>query len=374
MIRGIFQNARVLCVALLALSFLLVAGCESSQGTPVAESRPVAETTPASSEARPDADMKSVLDQLAAMAGKPIETLTPEEARKQPTPADAVKALLEKQGKSTAPEPVGKVEERMIAGATGQIPARVYTPDGKGPFPVIVYFHGGGWVIATNDTYDSSARALTNAAQAVLLSVEYRKGPESKFPAAHDDAFAAYKWALTNAKSINGDANNIAVAGESAGGNLAANVSIMARDNKVKMPVHQLLIYPVANNDLNAPSMIENANAKPLNRAMLPWFMGHYLKDPSESSNPMISLVRADLKSLPATTVITAQIDPLQSEGQMLAEKLRGAGVQVESRNYDGVTHEFFGMGAVVSKAKQAVAQAGMSLRTAFSVIALASR
>ncbi len=315
---------------------------------------------------RPDPQMQAVLDKLAALGSKPIETLTPDEARRQPTPADAVKALLRERGMSDAPEPVGKVEDRMIRGADGQIVARIYTPSGRGPFPVVVYFHGGGWVIAIIDTYDSSARSLTNAAQSIVVSVEYRKGPENKFPAAHDDAFAAYRWTLENARALGGDPAKIAVAGESAGANLAANVSIMARERKVQMPLHQVLVYPVANNDLSSPSMIENANAKPLNRAMIEWFLRHYLKNQSESSDPRISLVRAELRGLPPTTIIAAEIDPLCSEGRLLAEHLQAAGVRVDYRNYDGVTHEFFGMGAVLDKARAAVGQAAKGLREAF--------
>ena len=316
--------------------------------------------------ARADPQAQAVLDQLTALGAKPIETLTPEEARRQPTPADAVKALLQKRGTPPVPEPVGRVEDRQISGAAGQVAARIYTPAAQGPLPVIVYFHGGGWVIATIDTYDASARALANAANAIVISVEYRKGPELKFPAAHDDAFAAYRWALANARSLGGDPARVAVAGESAGGNLACNVSIAARDRQVQLPVHQVLIYPVANNDLESPSMIEHANARPLSRAMIPWFLGHYLRQPSQSADPRIALVRANLRGLPPTTLITAEIDPLRSEGQLLAQALQAAGVRVNARNYDGVTHEFFGMTAVVDKARQAVAQAGMNLREAF--------
>ena len=148
---------------------------------------------------------------------------------------------------------------------------------------------------------------------------------------------------------------------------MAANVSIMARDRKVQMPVYQVLVYPVANNDLNSASMKENTNAKPLNVAMMPWFLGNYLNTQAESSDPRISLVKADLKGLPPTTLITAEIDPLRSEGQMLADKLKAAGVNVDYRNYDGVTHEFFGMGAVVSQARQAVAQAAEGLQRGFN-------
>ncbi len=351
-----------LTVAAILISALTLTGTAQRRDPSTQKPAPA----PAGMMKRADPQMQAVLDSLASLNPKPIESLTPEEARRQPTIADAVKALLQKRGQPLTPEPVGKVEDRQISGAAGQIAARIYTPAGTGPFPVVVYFHGGGWVIATIDTYDSSARALTNAAGAIVISVEYRKGPENKFPAAHEDAFAAYRWALDNAKSLGGDPTKIAVAGESAGGNLAANVSMMARDRKAQLPVHQVLVYPVSNNNLNSASMVENANARPLNRAMLPWFLGHYLKGQSESGNPMIALVKADLKGLPTTTLITAQIDPLRSEGQLLAERLSAAGVRVDARNYDGVAHEFFGTGAVVDKAREAVAQAGMGLRAAF--------
>jgi len=358
---------RTTCVlSALSIASLGLTSCTQSEDSTQAIS-PDRQTTAAQTPSkRADPEMQLVLDQLSSLGGKPLETLSPVEARNQPTPADAVTALLKKKGLDASPAPVGKVGEQMIAGGAGQIPARIYTPSGRGPFPVILYIHGGGWVIATIDTYDSSARALTNAAGAVVISIEYRKGPEHKFPAAHDDAFAAYKWALANAASLNGDPKRVAVVGESAGGNLATHVSIMARDRKVPMPVYQVLIYLVANNDLTSASMKDNTNAKPLYPAMLPWFLGHYLNNQAESGDPRISLVKADLRGLPATTLITAEIDPLRSEGRMLADKLSAAGVNVEYRNYDGVTHEFFGMGAVVGQAKHAVALAAEGLRRGF--------
>ena len=157
--------------------------------------------------------MQAVLDQLQQLGGKPIESLMPEEARKQPSPADAVKAILQSRGQSTAPEKVASVKNQTIPGVDGQIPVRIYTPKGEGPFPVIVYIHGGGWVIADLDTYDSSPRALANAANAVVVSTHYRLAPEHPFPASHDDAFTAYRWARDNATSFNGDPTRIAVAG-----------------------------------------------------------------------------------------------------------------------------------------------------------------
>ena len=195
-----------------------------------------------------DADMQAVLDELGAMGGKPIESLKPEEARRQPTPADAVMKVLKKQGKDTTPTalvPGVSSADREIPGAAGKLPARVYTPDGAGPFPVIVYFHGGGWVIADKQVYDGGARGLAKQARAVVVSVDYRLAPEHKFPAAWDDAFAAYKWVAANAASINGDPARLALAGESAGGNLALATAIAARDGGVRAPLHVLAVYPV---------------------------------------------------------------------------------------------------------------------------------
>jgi len=313
--------------------------------------------------------MQKVLDQLQELGVKPIETLSPQEARQQPSPADAVKALLKKEGKSTAPEPVANVQNATYASGDGEkIPARIYTPKGNAPFPVVLYIHGGGWVIADLDTYDASARALANAAGAVVFSAHYRQAPEHKFPASHQDTFAAYEWLVKNAGQIQGDPSKIAVVGESAGGNMAAGICIMARDKKMPLPVHQVLVYPVANNDFNTPSYQLNAKAKPLSKPAMVWFAHQEFNSPADGDNPLISLVdRASLEGLPSATVITDQIDPLQSEGQLLAQKLEKAGVSTRYRNFEGVTHEFFGMGAVLKESKEAVAFASEGLREAFA-------
>lgn len=321
----------------------------------------------------PDAgpQMQKVLDAIKASGAKPITTLTPEQARMQPTPADAVAQVLKDDGKSTAPEEVGKVSNRTIPSAAGEIPVRVYMPKdgGDDPLPVIVYYHGGGWVIATIDTYDASARALANAADAIVVSVEYRKAPEHKYPAAADDALAAYKWVLENAKEIGGNPDKVAVAGESAGGNLAAVTSMRAAEDDIKVPVHQLLVYPVSNHAFDTESYQENANAKPLNKAMMQWFYNHYLNSPAEGKEPHASILMAEegaLAKMPPTTIVLAEIDPLRSEGEELGEKLEAAGVDVKSELYTGVVHEFFGMGAVVDKAKEAVKFAADDLKESF--------
>ena len=323
--------------------------------------------------AKPNAQMQAVLDELNELGPKPLETLTAEEARIQPTPADAVKALLKKKQGNTSdskPEEVGNIENKSIDGSGGPIAIRIYTPKGNGPFPVIVYYHGGGWVIADLDTYDSSPRALVNATNAIVVSSHYRQGPEHKFPAAHDDALTAYKWTLENAKTLNGDPKRIALVGESAGGNLAASVSVLAREHHMPLPIYQVLVYPIAGYDFETLSYIENAKAKPLSREAMKWFFKQYLNSPADGKNHLITLANEkNLKGLPPTTIITDQIDPLRSEGKDYADKLQAAGVKVRYKNYDSVTHEFFGMGAVIDKAKQAQHYAAEGLKEAFAAV-----
>ena len=320
-----------------------------------------------SGSARASSDQAKVLDELAKLGGKPLESLSPEEARRQPTPADAVKRVLQMNEKSLAPEAVGKVADRTISGPGGELPVRIYTPAGAGPFPVIVYFHGGGFVIATIDTYDSSARALANAAGAVVMSVEYRKGPEHKFPAAHDDAYAAYLWAVRNASQIGGDSTRIALVGESAGGNLALATAMQVRDSTgVRAPVSIVAVYPVVGSDTTTESYTRNALAKPLNRPIMTWFFRHYTRSSADATDPRLNIVGANLKGLPPVTIISAEIDPLLSEGEQLTSKLRDAGVTVNQRMWPGTAHEFFGQGAVLPAAKEAVQYAADALKASF--------
>jgi acetyl esterase/lipase len=324
-------------------------------------------TMPARTMAQANGQMQSVLDQLASLGPKPIPTLTAAEARKQPTPADAAKKELAKEGKPTTPDPAVASVDRTISTPGGSLPVRIYAPtSGAGPWPVIVYYHGGGWVIANKAVYDGGARALSKMANAVVVSVDYRQGPEHKFPAAHDDAIATYEWTLKNAASIKGDPTKMALAGESAGGGLAVATAIAARDKKMQMPLAIVSVYPIAGTDTTTASYVENAEAKPLNRAMMSWFFDQYLNGPQDRADPRVNLVAADLHGLPPTTIINAQIDPLRSEGETLAQKLGSAGVDVQQKTYDGVTHEFFGMGTVVDEAKAAEEMAAAALKKAF--------
>jgi len=311
-------------------------------------------------------EMQAVIEKLTSYGDKPLESLNEADARKNHTPTDAVMALVEA-NRIAIPQTQVDTTGKDIDVAGGKIHLRIYTPEsGEGAFPVIVYYHGGGFVIANLDVYNASAQALAEQVNAVVVSVAYRLAPENKFPTAHNDAFTAYEWVVKNAVNLKGDPAKIAVVGESAGGNLAANVSITARDKHIMVPVHEVLIYPIAQANMNTESYKMYENAKPLNKAMMGWFMEKYLTTMIEAQNPKISLVNAKLKGLPPTTIITAEIDPLHDDGAMLANKLAAEGVKVNSRNYEGVTHEFFGMAAVVPEAKAAQAYAADQLKAAF--------
>ena len=315
-----------------------------------------------------DADMQKVLDALAGLKPKPIESLTPTEARLQPSPADAVRVVLSQRGISVAADPGVSIQEMTYPGGAGPQKARVYQPTGmSGTKPILVYFRGGGWVIASLDIYEATPVSLARHLNAVVVSIDYRMGPEHKFPAAHDDAIAAYRWVLQNAGSWGGDRQHIAVAGESAGGNLAANVSIAARDQGLPMPVHQLLVYPVASTNTNSPSYHDCSQAKPLNAAMMSWFVKNATNGGTDLMDPRLNLIAANLRGLPPTTIISAEIDPLRSDGDLLTKSLIAAGVPVEHRLYQGATHEFFGMAAVVGKARDAQEFSVKRLSAAFN-------
>lgn len=311
-------------------------------------------------------EMQAVIEKLNSYGDKPLETLSAADARKNHTPTDAVMDLA-KQNNITVPATKVDTMGKDIDVNGGKIHLRIYTPKvGSGPYPLIVYYHGGGFVIANLDVYNASAQALAEQVGAIVVSVAYRLAPENKFPTAHNDAFTAYEWAVKNAVALKADPAKIAVVGESAGGNLAANVSIMAKDKHIMLPVHQVLIYPIAQADMNTESYKMYEKAKPLNKAMMGWFTENYLTTMIEAQDPKISLVNADLNGLPSTTIITAEIDPLHDDGVILANKLKAAGVKVDSKNYEGVTHEFFGMALLVPEAKAAQAYAADQLKATF--------
>jgi len=327
-------------------------------------------TVAATQPAKAAADMQAVLDALPALGAKPIETLTPAKARLQPSASDAAKMVMRQRGMSTAPDPAVMTKD-VPYGADPMQFARIYTPAAAAglstPLPVVVYYHGGGWVIADVNTYDATPRLMSKQLNAIVVSVEYRHAPEFKFPAQHEDAAAAYRWVLANAASWGGNPAKIALAGESAGGNLAVATAIYARDNGLTKPLHILSVYPIANSSMQLPSRMDSANAKPLNTPMLAWFGNYYSKTPADQMDLRINLVAADLSNLPPTTIINAQIDPLRSDGETLATAMKKAGDTVDQKTFPGVTHEFFGMGKVVRGAYDAELYAINKLKKAFN-------
>jgi len=312
--------------------------------------------------------MQAVIEKLDSYGDRPIPTLSAVDARKNHTPTDAVMDLM-KQYK--IPMPAFNIDTmgKDIPVSGGTIHLSIYTPKtGNGPFPVIVYYHGGGFVIANIEVYSASAKTLADKVGAIVISVGFRLAPEHKFPTAHNDAYAAYEWAIKNAASMKGDPKKIALVGESAGGNLAIATAMKARDKGIMLPIAIVAVYPIAGSDTTTASYVKYADAKPLSKGMMVWFLKKYLNNMAEGKDPRINLVAANLKGLPPTTVITDEIDPLNSEGLMLVDKLKAAGVTTSSKNYDGVTHEFFGMGTVVPEAKDAETYAVDQLKKAFGM------
>lgn len=314
-----------------------------------------------------DQDNQAVVDALLKQLKlRPYHSLDPAAARQQPTFTDGVNAVLRAQGRPTTPPPGTTERDISVAGAAGNLPATVFTPTGaRGPLPVILYFHGGGWVIADRKVYAGGARGLARNAQAIVVSVDYRRAPEASFPAQHDDALAAYRWLLTNAGLIGGDASRIAFAGESAGGNLAVSTAMLARDAGLPLPRHIVSVYPIAGSDLNTPSYQDTANGPTLNRALMAWFFRYVPRMPADLMDPRINLFGANLQGLPPVTIVAAQVDPLRSEGELLAQRLAASGVSVERREWEGASHEFFGADAVIRDAAEAQQWAGVRLREA---------
>lgn len=292
-------------------------------------------------------------------AGPPMHTLSPAEARA------AMEAM---RGNTGVPEPVGHVEDRLIPGLAGKQPVRIYTPKGDGPFPLLVYFHGGGWVVGSLNTVDVSCRALTNLAECIVVSADYRLAPEHKFPAALDDCYAATRWSALHAASLNGSADRIAVGGESAGGNLAAAVALKATENGVPSLAYQLLLYLVVDFRFDTPSYRENAEGYFLTKEMMEWFWAQYLARPEDGDDPLVSPLRAAdarLRGLPPAFVATAEYDPLRDEAAAYAARLRDAGVAVEHRCFMGLIHGFMGMVKTVEPARSALQTAAAALKTA---------
>jgi acetyl esterase len=304
-----------------------------------------------------DPQAKALLDQMAEAGAPPFESLSPEQAREM---------IVQMRDLAGEPESVATVEDRDIPSPNGTIPVRVYTPEGTGPFPVLVYFHGGGWVIGSIDTIDAPCRSLTNRTGCVVVSVEYRLAPEHKFPAAPEDCYAATRYVAENAAAFNADPQRLGIGGDSAGGNLAAAVAIMARDRGGPPIAFQLLVYPVTNYSFDTASYQENADGYLLTKNGMVWFWDHYLADAEDGHNQIASPLRAlTLEGLPPAFVITCEFDPLRDEGEAYAARLRESGVQVEAKRYDGLIHGAFQMAGVLNRTNEMMDDAAAQLRRA---------
>lgn len=298
-----------------------------------------------------DPQARRYLDAQAALGAPPAGSVPPEQMRR------GVRART-----------VMTVEDRGIPGPAGSIPLRLYTPPGPGPFPVVVFFHGGGWVTGDLDTADFRCRMLARWAECLVVSVNYRHAPEHPFPAAVDDAYAATCWATENAASLRADPARIAVGGDSAGANLAAAVALLARDRGMPPLIYQYLVYPVADADFDRGSYVENALGNGLTRSTMAWYWDQYVPNPADRNNPLAAPLRAtDLRGLPPALVITAEFDPLRDEGEAYAARLREAGVQVQLSRYDGMIHGFIAQTAEFDAARRAVEESVAALQAAFA-------
>jgi acetyl esterase len=278
---------------------------------------------------------KGFLDERAAMGERPAHELSVEAAR-----AQALRVAL-----AMGPgEPVARVEDRLIPGPRGDIPVRLYGPAGPGPFPALVYFHGGGWVVGSLETADRFCRMIANAVGCIVVSVNYRHAPEHKFPAAAEDAYAAIRWSAEHAGAFRGDPMRVGVCGTSAGGNLAAVVALEARDRGGPPLCYQLLIVPVTDFSFETPSYREHADGYGLAADTMRWYWQHYLSRPTDGLHPLASPLRAaSLRGLPSAFVATAEFDPLRDEGEAYAARLKAAGGPTTSRRYSGMVHGFLG-------------------------------
>jgi len=285
------------------------------------------------------------------------------------TPAEArANAAAGRMAIPSEKEPVGEKTERTIPGPTGDIPIRVYRPNTEGPHSLIMLFHGGGWVVGDLDAEDSTSRGLVNRVDAVLVSVDYRMAPETRFPGAPEDCYAATVWAVEHAEELGVDASKLAVAGTSAGGNLSAAVALMARDRGGPHIEHQVLFCPVIDHNFDTASYIENANDYGLTRGGMIWFWEQYLGPDGDGHDPYASPIRAEsLAGLADATVISAQYDPLLDEAAAYAAALKAAGVDTTYTEYPGMTHGFNGSFGLIDAARDACDEASIRILASFA-------
>ncbi len=264
---------------------------------------------------------------------------------------------------AAAPEAVAGVVQRSIPGPGGWIALRIYRPEGAGPHPAMLYLHGGGMVFGGLDMTDRFCRAITNSGRCVVVSVDYRLAPETKYPGPLEDVYEALQWLSGSAVELTVDPRRIGVGGFSAGGNLAAAVALLSRDRAGPAIAFQLLVMPTLDPGCDSSSMREFAAGPVLTQADIRWFWGHYLRRPEDATDPYVSPLAADdLRGLPPAFIVTAGCDPLYAEGEAYAERLTAAGVEVTARRYDGMPHGFLGF-VTLDAAKRAMTDIGEAIR-----------
>lgn len=308
-----------------------------------------------------DPAAKLIIDLFAAMPA--LGTMDPV----------ATRAMLDQAAAGAPPVPpipMESVVDRAIPGPGGDLPIRIYSPNGKvfgAPGPVMVFFHGGGWVIGSVEDHDRMARRLADDIGCVVVSVEYRLAPEHKYPAAADDCYAATAWVSSHAAELGVDPTRLIVAGDSAGGNLAAVVALRARDEQGPAIAYQLLIYPVTGvpSD-NTASYAANGEGHLLTRLSMEWFTNHYARSTADFDDPYFAPSRAkDLKGLPPAHIITAEFDPLRDEGEAYGARLLGAGVPTTMKRYDGQIHAFMSQDLLIRDGRDGFLDAARHVKNA---------
>jgi acetyl esterase len=297
----------------------------------------------------------AILAQIAESGAPEYHQLPVIESRALYTEAQSVPPSIE----------VYSVEDFVVPGPAGDIPVRLYRPNDK-PAPLHVHFHGGGWVIGNLVTHDADCREIVAASGCMVLAVDYRLAPEHPFPAAPEDCYAVSCWAAANSTQLGGSPGLISIGGDSAGGNLAAVVALMARDRNGPEFAMQLLLYPITEPSMASASFRENAEGYLLTKTMMAWFWNHYCPDIEQRKHPLISpLMASDLSGLPPALMITAEFDPLRDEGEAYAARLKEAGVEVEMRRFNGFIHGFFSLAGIIEATREAVELVGTALRKA---------